>query len=96
MKSQCETGRMTHSRKGASEARNEREEKEGGEIVDFSRREASSLPHSNAYQPRKPFGAQVRSSRKRARVSWPVRPAKRPGGIRMPGVDILPNMASAA
>lgn len=47
-------------------------------------------------EPPKPFRAQVRSPRKCARLSWPFRPAERTRGLPIRGVEILPDMASAA
>ena len=47
-------------------------------------------------EPPKPFRAQVWSPRKCARLSWPVRPAERTRGLPIRGVEILPDMASAA
>ena len=55
------------------------------------------LGHTPArIEPPKPFRAQVWSPRKCARLSWPVRPAERTRGLPIRGVEILPDMASAA
>ena len=59
------------------------------------RANTSSQPHLFAYRAAQAVPCSGRLITQACRVSWPVRLVKRPGGFRMRGVDILPNMASA-
>ena len=68
---------------GTIEAKNEREEKECGEIVDFSRRSGPLSHTPTLTEPPKPFRAQVSSSRKRARASWTFIPRRVAAGFGM-------------